>query len=73
MKEGQKKLPSKSPALLALKLLQNSQKKSTVAVSFSITLQASDLKIFIKKAATQLLCCEFCEMLKNNFFKNTFR
>ena len=48
-----------------LKILQNSQDKTCVGVSFLRKLQASPLK---KDTPTLMLSCELCKVFKNIFF-----
>ena len=52
-----------------LKISQNSQKNTSLRVSFLIKLQASGFHNFIKKETlAQVFTCGFCEISKNSFF-----
>ena len=51
-----------------LKILQNSQENTCARVSFLIKLQANFIE---KETLAQLFSCEFCEIFKKTFLKNT--
>ena len=51
-----------------LKILQNSQENTCARVSFLIKLQANFIE---KETPAQLFSCEFCEIFKKTFLKNT--
>ena len=55
------------------KISQYSQKKTCVGVFFDIIMQVFSHETFFKQAPTQVLLCQYCEILKNTYFEKHWR
>ena len=55
-----------------LKLFQNSQENNCARVPLLIQLQVEACNFIKNDTLTQVLSCEFCEILKNTFFTEHF-
>ena len=56
-----------------LKISQNSQENIRARVSYLIKLQTEVCNFVENVTLTQVFCCKFCEIFKNNFLENTYR
>ena len=53
------------------KFLKNSQENSCAGASFSVTLEAATLQLYLKETPAQLLPLEFSEVVKNSYFEES--